>query len=308
MRNRQGEVLRRFADTNNDNYVDQWCYFLGGVEVYRDIDSNFNNKADEYRWFNTAGTRWGVDKNEDGHIDSWKVISPHEVAEQIVFALEDRATRPDSNCYLLHARRDRLAGPRSRTSGQRDGQRQSCTGRVLKDDFRAKRLSHRKAAMSTSAAPGRAQFPSARTARPRTLRSATTRAALVQVGDKHEQIFLGTLIAVGNTWKLIDAPAVGSDNQPQEGGLFTQNSQSGGAGGDNGPSNEVTQQMAELEKLDKESDTLPPDQIAANADKRVAVLQKLTEIAPARDRDQWQRQLIDVLSVAIQSGNYPQGH
>ena len=33
VRNRQNEVLRRFADTNNDNYVDQWCYFLGGVEV-----------------------------------------------------------------------------------------------------------------------------------------------------------------------------------------------------------------------------------------------------------------------------------
>ena len=97
VRNKQGEILRRFADSNSDNVVDQWCYFLGGLEVYRDIDSNFNGKADEYRWFNTAGTRWGVDKNEDGRIDSWRVISPHEVAEQVVFALK-RATRPASNC------------------------------------------------------------------------------------------------------------------------------------------------------------------------------------------------------------------
>src|SRR5690349_17502618 len=88
--NRQGEVLRRFYDTNGDNYVDMWCYFLNGVEVYRDIDSNFNNKADQYRWFNTAGTRWGIDKNEDGKIDSWKVISPHEVAEQVVLAIRNR--------------------------------------------------------------------------------------------------------------------------------------------------------------------------------------------------------------------------
>src|SRR3954470_10310847 len=88
--NRQGEVLRRFYDTNGDNYVDMWCYYLNGVEVYRDIDSNFNNKADQYRWFNTAGTRWAIDKNEDGKIDSWKVISPHEVAEQVVLAIKNR--------------------------------------------------------------------------------------------------------------------------------------------------------------------------------------------------------------------------
>jgi hypothetical protein len=90
VRNRQGEILRRFADTNGDNVVDQWCYFSGGLEVYRDVDSNFNGKADEYRWFNTAGTRWGLDKNEDGRIDAWRAISPHEVAEQVIFALKTR--------------------------------------------------------------------------------------------------------------------------------------------------------------------------------------------------------------------------
>ena len=47
-----------------------------GIEVYRDVDSNFNGKADEYRWLGTAGSRWGIDDNEDGRIDSWKTISP----------------------------------------------------------------------------------------------------------------------------------------------------------------------------------------------------------------------------------------
>src|SRR6185312_15973452 len=88
--NHNGEILRRFYDTNGDNYVDMWCYFLNGVEVYRDIDSNYNNKADQYRWFNTAGTRWAIDRNEDGRIDSWRVISPHEVAEQAIFAIKTR--------------------------------------------------------------------------------------------------------------------------------------------------------------------------------------------------------------------------
>ena len=56
---RNGKILRKFVDTNGDNIVDQWGYFNDGVEVYRDIDSNFNGKADQYRWLNTAGTRWG---------------------------------------------------------------------------------------------------------------------------------------------------------------------------------------------------------------------------------------------------------
>jgi hypothetical protein len=53
-----GTILRKFVDTNGDNVVDQWSYYKDGVEVYRDIDSNFNGKADQHRWFNTGGTRW----------------------------------------------------------------------------------------------------------------------------------------------------------------------------------------------------------------------------------------------------------
>jgi hypothetical protein len=60
-----GVILRKFVDTNEDNFVDQWSYYKDGLEVYRDIDSNFNGKADQYRWFHTAGSRWGLDPKED---------------------------------------------------------------------------------------------------------------------------------------------------------------------------------------------------------------------------------------------------
>ncbi len=69
VRDGDGNVLRRFLDTNADNKVDQWCYFKDGVEVYRDIDRNFNRKADECRWLGTSGIRWAFDTNEDGRID-----------------------------------------------------------------------------------------------------------------------------------------------------------------------------------------------------------------------------------------------
>jgi hypothetical protein len=40
---------------------------------------------------------------------------------------------------------------------------------------------------------------------------------------------------------------------------------------------------------------------------RIDVLQKLAETAPAGDRDQWYRQCIDALSIATQTGNFPEG-
>jgi len=54
-----GALLRSFVDTNNDKYVDRWGYYHDGIEVYRDIDSDFNGKVDQHRWLNTAGSRWG---------------------------------------------------------------------------------------------------------------------------------------------------------------------------------------------------------------------------------------------------------
>ena len=90
MRDPNGQILREFVDTNKDNVVDRWSYFKDGIEVYRDVDDNYNGKADNHRWLNMAGTRWGLDKDEDGRIDNWKVISPEEVSAELVMALRDR--------------------------------------------------------------------------------------------------------------------------------------------------------------------------------------------------------------------------
>ena len=74
-----GEVLRVFADTNGDRVVDRWSYYKDGIEVFRDIDSNHNAKVDQSRWLNSAGSRWGLDEDENGVIEAWKTISPEEV-------------------------------------------------------------------------------------------------------------------------------------------------------------------------------------------------------------------------------------
>ena len=306
VRNKQGEILRRFADSNSDNVVDEWCYFLGGLEVYRDIDSNFNGKADEYRWFNTAGTRWGLDKNEDGKVDSWKMISPHEVAEQVVFALKTRD----------QARFELLLLPANDLNDLGFGKTRS--------ESISQSLKNAPAAFSKVVAEQKIVSPQTRyvdfgSARPATIPSGSDGStkdvvicdngtALIQTDDKHEQVFLGTLVSVGNTWKLIDAPAVGSENQRQDGGFFALSQQSsGGASGDNSPSDDMQKQMQILDELDKQADSASPEEYATNVEQRVAALQQLAKTAPDSDRDQWTRQMIDVIGVAIQTGNFPKG-
>ena len=84
-----GSILRRFADTNGDKKIDLWCYFRQGVEVYRDVDEDFNGKADQYRWLGTNGIRWGIDENENGKIDRWQQISAEEVTAELIASLRE---------------------------------------------------------------------------------------------------------------------------------------------------------------------------------------------------------------------------
>ena len=86
----EGVTLRVFADTNGDKKVDRWCYFASGVEVYRDIDENYNGKADQYRWLGTNGSKWGLDENEDGRIDQWRSLSAEELSDEAIQAIQRR--------------------------------------------------------------------------------------------------------------------------------------------------------------------------------------------------------------------------
>ena len=193
VRNAGGETLRRFADTNGDNVVDLWCYYNDGLESYRDIDSDFNQKADQYRWFQASGTRWGIDKNEDGRIDTWQVISAPEVAEELVYALK---MRDRARFELLLASSSELAdtgfGPER--AGALEKARDAATAAFAT------------LATSQKVFNQQSDFADFYRTRPATIPAGTdgstkdvtiydNASALVTTGDKHEQLYLGTLIA-----------------------------------------------------------------------------------------------------------------
>ncbi len=87
LRDPKGRPLRRILDTNGDRQPDVWSYYLEGVEVYREMDTTFEGRPNQFRWLNSGGMKWGVDLNKDGKIDTWKMISAEEVSQEVLQAI-----------------------------------------------------------------------------------------------------------------------------------------------------------------------------------------------------------------------------
>src|SRR5579884_941080 len=90
LKDASGQPLRLFYDSAERGLPDVYAYYRGGVEVYREIDTTYAGKPDQYRWLNAAGMKWGVDANRDGKIDAWKAISPEEVSQELLAALANK--------------------------------------------------------------------------------------------------------------------------------------------------------------------------------------------------------------------------
>jgi hypothetical protein len=202
-----GMTLRRFVDTNGDNVVDQWSYYKDGVEVYRDIDSDFNGKADQYRWFNTAGSRWAIDKNEDGKIDAWKTISAEEVTAEVIAALAER----NADRFALVA----ITPDDVKSLGlgkQRSEKLLEKAGNLVKD-FRSRILRQSPLAKDAQWAqfsggkPG--VVPAGSDGSTKDVHAYENVLAIAESADKNVQVSIGTLVQVGDGWRVIDAPLMG---------------------------------------------------------------------------------------------------
>ena len=190
---------------NADNKVDQWCYFKNGIEVYRDIDSNFNRKADQYRWLGTAGIRWAIDADEDGQPDSWKVISPEEVSEEVVLALSTRdAARFKRLLLTPEELRDLQLG---------DDQAKQLAKKIAETAAGFEELLRRQDFVDQRLHVGEFRWHATRSGacRHRWGRSAIcvvyeNAVAVIESGGTHNQVIIGTLVQAGDVWRLIDLP------------------------------------------------------------------------------------------------------
>ena len=305
IREESGQLLRRFVDTNNDKKLDLWSYYKDGLEIYRDIDANFNGKADQYRWLGTGGSRWGLDRDEDGTIDSWKAISPEEAASEVIVAL----TKKDS------ARFERLLL-------SNDELNDLGVGKSLKKDL-AGRLSDtrgglrsllktQKIVASTSkwlqfGATHPGVIPAGTDGATKDLLAYDNSTAVIETTGKHGQVAIGTLIRVGDAWRIVDLPKAESTD-----GFFYASIDRAPdvIEGSAGSVSEAMQDLLdELEKIDdqltKATDTTTLSRLNRS---RADVLEKIAgQATTLEDRTNWVRQFADTVSAAVQSGEYPEG-
>jgi thiol-disulfide isomerase/thioredoxin len=306
-----GTILRKFVDTNNDNVVDQWSYFKDGLEVYRDIDSTFNGKADQYRWFNTGGSRWALDTNEDGVIDSWKSISAEEVSAEVVAAIATHDADRFARLMLTPAELKSLGLGKSRADSVAEKAQKAVNG------FKA--MSARQKAVTNNSTwvqfgasrPG--IVPVGTDGSTKDLRVYENVTTIVENAGKHTQVQLGTLIQVGDSWRVIDLPETIEEGQAggAPSGFFFQASMRRNENESTNPEagDGASKLLADLDALDRESAKASTSEDKSRlSNRRAELVEKIADAAKTpEERGMWLRQLADMISAAVQSGECSDG-
>ncbi|QDU97224.1 redoxin domain-containing protein [Lignipirellula cremea] len=306
----EGRLLRKFLDSNRDKKVDLWCYYRNGVEVYRDIDADFNSKADQYRWLGPAGIRWGLDTNEDGSVDSWRAISAQEVSAEVVAALRDGDVR---RFRLLLPTREELqsAGLGSKMQEQITEQANLAIEKFPQLASQQKKVSAGSKWIHFGATrPG--VVPQGVDGNQRDLTVYDSVAAMVETDGKHEQINLGGMVQIGDAWRLLGHPQ-GLLGEPTQAGLFFGDplaNMDQVAVDNGGPQDDQSQEVIrEIEGL--ESQIAKGGSAVALArlhDQRCDALERLIRIvASDEDRGNWIRQYADTVTTAMQANVFPNG-
>lgn len=310
VRNSGGQLLRRFLDTNKDGRLDQWCYYKGGIEIYRDIDADYNGKADQYRWLGNAGTRWGLDPDEDGRIDRWKSISAEEVSSEVVAALRNR----DKARFL------RLLPTAEELQALGLGEVQSVdlAKKVAAAAKGFDELAQQQKAVGPetrwlhfgASPPG--VLPAGFDGSTRDVTVYDHVSAIIETAGKSEQIAIGTLVSFAGGWRLIGLPnSLAGDQAVDASGYFFQqaaSTASPAAVAAEGLSQAMQQLVRSLEEVDKALAAAPPTDVAKLNERRAEILEGLTNQATTvQERETWIRQYADTVGAAAQSGGFTDG-
>jgi hypothetical protein len=292
----KGRLLRRYFDSNDDNRIDIWSYYKDGVEVYREIDTTYSGKPDQYRWLNSGGMKWGIDTNKDGKIHTWKMISPEEVSQEL---LQDVITKDYARLEALlisEAEIKMLDLPAAETKRIRDARAQTATkfqavcAKLTNLDAKTRWLHLETAAPQCQLAEQTGHD----------LIHHINATILYEANGKNDWLQTGEMIQVGTAWKLVDAPTpgapveIGGDAAPAPGATAVEDKEMQG----------LLDQLKQLDDGQGKSATSGPDTLRYNL-QRADMLEKIVAKAKGEQRDPWVRQVADCLSTAAQ--NSPAG-
>ncbi len=306
VRSSQGILLRRFADTNGDRVVDQWSYYKDGLEVYRDLDTDHNTKPDQCRWLGSAGSRWGIDSNEDGILDGWKVLSPEEATAEIVTALANRDQSQFQRLLPSEAELTEVGFPQELLDQVRT--------QVKEAKERFGRLSQEQNEVTPQT-----QWTAMLAGLPGVLPKSPEGAGDDVVGYDNVvaltegvnagggQVFVGSLVRFGNVWRPLDLPRLpsGSDTVAESFSLFSPKVD--GVAFQTGDVTSETLQpfLEQLRAIELKMQGATGADMAKLLTKQVQILEEVADLAKGNEREFWLRQLAETLAAAAQEGTMP---
>ena len=306
-----GQVLRKFLDTDGVGGIDQWRYYNHGIEVYRDIDTNNNNKVDQCRWLNLGGSRWGIDSNEDGRIDQWKVLSAAEASKEAVRALitGDEAA---FQAIMINEEDLKFLGVSPQIAAK-------LIEAAADPGKKAKAVMAKTKTLSAQSRWTRfdAQMPSLipvdEEKANADLQVYESAMAIVETQSKFNAVQIGEMIRVGEVWKMTQVPTpIEGEVMTTSGGILMEPviASTSASPGPAGPSPKVEKILKELQEI--ETSLMKPGQVAAQVKtlmtKRAGLLKDAIELAESdEEKALLTKQTIDGYALASQMGTFPEG-
>lgn len=302
-----GRILRQFLDNNGDGKLDQWSYYKDGIEVYRDLDMDFDQKADQYRWLGEAGTRWGIDGNEDGTIDSWKVISAEEVAFEAFQAIknldQERFNRllitPEEFQKLQLGENIRKDVSTRWTKARKEFLTMARSQKAINSKAKWVYAGNGQAGMSPAGAHGN-----------KTDLIVYDHGSGFFDSNGVRQLGVGSIVRVGDVWRLIELPEVVDPKKPLgNGGAFFPMPEWGSKVSVSKENKALADAHDRLAEIEKRLQTASSDVAIQKAEKDkadvLALFYGLTK-DPKMKRD-WLENLADSVSSAYQSDRFEDG-
>jgi hypothetical protein len=275
------QTLRRFYASKNPAKMDTWSFYKDGVEVYRQHDANLDGKVDNYRWLGTGGMKWGLDLNQDGSIDSWRMISADEVAYEAFVALAER----DFNrlkALLISAEEMQSLGLASNHVAAILKAQQAAPQKFQQTLTKMPNLA-KATFVRVDGIPG--CWPADTTGASQDLIKFASRSVLFETTDKkHDWLQTGEIVQVGGVWRLLDVPGTSEDTHQ-----------------DNNP--ELQKLLTLLSELDKDIPTQGPVVATYNERRAGLIEQVVPHIKEASEKETWYKQIFDNLAAAAIAGS-----
>jgi hypothetical protein len=287
VRDPAGNPVRQFVSYDGKTY-NIVAFYVNGVEAYREVYPPAANEPHQYRWLGPNGTKWGLDKDRDGRIDEWVVLSPEELSQELVQAVLTRDAKRAESLTVSKANLDQLGLPQAeaqkllaRAAGAPKRVAEAAEGLKLTPDAKWVNIQ-----LNTPQATPADSF------NPRThddLVLHKTGTVLIQDGKDGKEtktLQTGELVLIGRAWKLVDGPGGGGAGSSEAG---------------TGPliTDAIRELVAKLNDIDKDMpNPATREGMAAYNAKRVLVLEQVVQKVPGPQQEVWVKQLVDSLSGA----------